>query len=137
MENMKTTNLILFTAALAATLTAVNVPAQYQPTGADGITASPKLRQMLNERQAASRPSVLVPTVITVTSVNPGSKSITASPKVRQMLAGQKVIVSGAPYAEVATAGYEPNSPDGIAASPKVRQRLSERTTEFMIAPLK
>ena len=41
-----------FTAALAGALFIIAGPAfaQYQPTGADGITASPKLRQVLDER---------------------------------------------------------------------------------------
>ena len=119
---------------LAAVLTALNAPAQYQPTGPDGITASPKVRQMLDERRA-SRPTVFAPTV-TVTSNN-ASDGITASPKVRQMMAGQKVIVSNSPLTEVANVGYRPTGSDGITASPKLRQQLGERAAEFMIAPLK
>ena len=38
--------------------------AQYNPTGDDGITASPKLRAQLNERKAARNPvSVTIPTM--------------------------------------------------------------------------
>ena len=133
-NNMKTTNKVLFTVTLAAILTALNALAQYQPTGPDGITASPKVRQMLNERPA-SRPTMLAPTV-TVTSKN-ASEGITASPKVRQMMAGQKVIVSNTPMTEVANVGYRATGSDGITASPKLRQQLGERAAEFMIAPLK
>ena len=59
---MKTTNASIrmfrssrFTLAaiLIATVTAAaSATAQYKPTGDDGITASPKLRQQLNERRA-------------------------------------------------------------------------------------
>ena len=133
-NNMKTTNRVLFTVTLAAILTALNAPAQYQPTGRDGITASPKVRQMLNERPA-SRPTVLAPTV-TVTSNN-ASEGITASPKFRQIMAAQKRIISNAPSTEVANVGYRPTGSDGITASPKLRQQLGERAAEFIIAPLK
>lgn len=133
---MKNLNKVLFTAALAATLSlASNASAQYKPTGDDGITASPKVRQMLNERAAATRVAATTPSV-TVTYRNPAD-GITASPKVRQMLAERKVVVGAAPQTEVAAAGYRPTGADGITASPKLRQQLNERGTQFMIAPLK
>ena len=133
---MTTKNKASLAAAMAASLTTINVYAQYQVTGNDGITASPKVRQMLNERHAVPGPSILVP-VVTVRPANAAATGITASPKVNQMLDGQKVIVNQAPSAEVAIAGYQPNVPDGVAASPKVRQQLSQRAPEYIIAPLK
>jgi hypothetical protein len=48
---MKNLNNILFVAAVAASSSlANNGSAQYKPTGDDGITASPKLRQQLDQR---------------------------------------------------------------------------------------
>ena len=133
---MKNLNKILFATVLAATFSlARNASAQYKPTGDDGITASPKVRQMLNERAAATRVASATPSV-TVTYRNPAD-GVTASPKVRQMLAERKVVVSGTPSAEVASAGYRATGADGITASPKLRQQLDERTTQVMIAPLK
>jgi hypothetical protein len=41
-------------AVIALFLFAVPAIGQYKPTGDDGITASPKVRQMLNERKLAS-----------------------------------------------------------------------------------
>jgi hypothetical protein len=134
---MNNLNKILFAAALAATVSlANNASAQYKPTGDDGITASPKVRQMLNERAAAAHPAPSI-SVATVTTRTPGLDGVAASPKVRQMLAERKVAVSGTPSAEVASAGYRATGADGIAASPKLRQQLNERGATYMIAPVK
>jgi hypothetical protein len=133
---MKNLNKVLFAAAIAATVGLANTAsAQYKPTGDDGITASPKVRQMLNERAAATRVAPVTPSV-TITYRNP-AEGVTASPKVLQMLAERKVVVSGSPSTDVAAAGYRPTGADGITASPKLRQQLDERSTQIMIAPLK
>ncbi len=136
---MKNLNSILFGAAVAATLSLVTTAgAQYKATGDDGITASPKVRQMLNARPAATRIAVETPSV-TVTYRNPAA-GITASPKAQQLLAERRVVVSSSPAAEVASAGNRTTGGnDGIAASPKLRQQLDERTTSapITIAPLK
>jgi hypothetical protein len=133
---MTNLNKVLFATALAATISlATNASAQYRPTDGDGIAASPKVRQMLNERAAATRVVPATPTV-TVTYRNP-AEGLTASPKARQMLAERKVVITGAPAMEVAAARYTPASPDGITASPKVRSQLNERPTTILIAPLK
>ncbi len=133
---MKNLNNVLFAAAIAATVSLANTAsAQFKPTGDDGITASPKVRQMFNERAAATRVAPSTPSV-TVTYRNPAD-GVTASPKVRQMLAERKIVVSGAPSTEVAAAVYRPTAADGVTASPKLRQQLDERNTQIMIAPLK
>ena len=133
---MKNLNKVLFAAAMVATVSlATTASAQYKPTGDDGVTASPKVRQMLNERAAARR--VAPPTEsVTVTYRNPAD-GVTASPKVRQMLADRKVVVGGARQTEVASAVYRPTGADGITASPKLREQLNSRGTPIMIAPLK
>lgn len=46
---MKTTNIIAALAGLALFSFAGSVQAQYKPTGDDGITASPRLRQQLDD----------------------------------------------------------------------------------------
>jgi hypothetical protein len=133
---MKNLNKALLGAAIAATLSLANTAsAQYTPTGDDGITASPKVRQMLDERAASSR---IAPanTTVAVTYRNPAD-GITASPKVRQMLAERRVVVSGAASIEVAAAGYRPTGADSITASPKLREQLNARSTAIMVAPLK
>jgi hypothetical protein len=58
---MKTirTPLMIATALVAITVTTA-VNAQYKPAGNDGISASPKVRQMLNERKASPAPAVTV-----------------------------------------------------------------------------
>ncbi len=52
MNNM----LVAALAGLALALVASSAQAQYKPTGDDGITASPKLRQQLDERSARTAP---------------------------------------------------------------------------------
>ena len=133
---MKNLNSILFAAAIAATIgLANNANAQFKPTTGDGIAASPKVRQMLNERAAKARVAPATPAV-TVTYGNPGD-GVTASPRVRQMLNEQKVVISQTPSTEVAVVGYGSRGAEGIAASPKLRQQLNERSSPIIIAPLK
>lgn len=136
-------NQILFATILAGTIAlASSASAQYRAIGDDGIAASPKVRQMLNERQAAKAASLAsakstTPTVASAGYRATGDDGITASPKVRQMLAERKVVVTGAPSAEVASAGYRAVGADGIAASPKLRQQLDQRNATIMVAPVK
>jgi len=130
---MKNLNRILFATAFAASFSLVtNASAQFKPATDDSIAASPKVRQMLNERAAAAT----VGSAGMVTYRN-SADGVTASPKVRQMLAERKVVVSGAPATEVASAGYRDTGADGITASPKLRAQLDERSTAILIAPLK
>lgn len=134
---MKNLNKVVFAAAIAATLSLANsASAQYKPTGDDGITASPKIRQLLNERAAATLAAAVSTPSMTVTYRNP-AEGVTASPKVYQMLAERKVVLSEAPATEVAASGYRPTGTDGITASPKLREQLNERGTQVIIAPLK
>ena len=136
-KNMNNMNKVLFAAALAATFSlANNASAQYKPTGADGITASPKVRQMLNERAAAATVAPAVSSV-TVTYRTPNLEGVTVSPKVRQMLAERKVVVDSTTATEVAFVGYRATGADGVTASPKLRQQLDERNEQIIIAPLK
>lgn len=133
---MKNLNRILFAAALAASFSlANNASAQFKPATDDGIAASPKVRQMLNERTAVAGPIVSAPAPM-VTYRNPAD-GVAASPKVLQRLAERQVVVSGAPAADAASAAYRPTGADGITASPKLREQLRERGTPIVIAPLK
>ena len=128
---------ILFAAAFAASLILVSTAnAQYKPTGDDGITASPKVRQMLDEKAAAKRVAAVAPSV-TITHQKVPDR-IAASPAVRQRLAERKFLVNGTSSTEVAAVGYRATGADGITASPAVRQKLDERRgSQFMIAPVK
>ena len=115
----------------------------YQPTGEDGITASPKMRQLLDERAAMNQ------TNSNVTPVNGpaagslpfGDEGIAASPKIRQMLNEEDASVyAQIKYDQVAfkSAGYRATGDDGVTASPKMRQMLNERGQgETQVAPLK
>ena len=141
---MKNLNKITLIVALAAMFSLANQAsaqssAGYRPTGDDGITASPRLRQQLNERKhVASAPSA---TVASVGYKPTGDDGIAASPKFRQMLDERKAGASTPSTVStgVASVGYQPTGPDGITASPKLRQQLNERAdqSQFMIAPLK
>jgi hypothetical protein len=59
MKKMNNT-LIAALAGLALALVASSAQAQYKPTGDDGITASPKVRQQLDERRARTTPVAAV-----------------------------------------------------------------------------
>ncbi len=132
---MKTLNKILFAAALTATFSLANrAGAQYKPVGDDGISASPKVRQMLNERKSApSTTSTVASSFSPQAGANDG---IAASPKLRRTLNERKTVAS-TPSTSVASVGYKPVGDDGIVASPKLRQQLNARSTQFMVAPLK
>jgi hypothetical protein len=128
---MKKTLILAVAVAGVFTLTA---NAQYRPTGEDGITASPRLRQQLNEqKKVASTPSA---TAVSVGYKIAADDGIAASPRLRQQLNERKTVVS-VPSSAVASVGYKPTGNDGITASPKLREQLNEHGSEFMIAPLK
>jgi hypothetical protein len=137
---MKTTMKTLVAAALtAAFIPVIQANAQYQPPGEDGITASPKVRQFLNERKASAQMAV---TPAPATSAQPVPEAdIAASPKVHQQLAEQQ----RAPAARTNTpaiassrsVGYRATGDDGITASPKVREQLNARGAQIEIAPIK
>jgi hypothetical protein len=126
-------NLILSSLLGILCVTAAQTWAQSQVVGDDGIAASPKVRQMLNERNASIAASTTTapaayPTVAT-------DDQLAASPKVRMMLNEQAKTPLLSPASEYV--GYQPTGPDGIAASPKVRQMMDERPVTVEIAPLK
>ena len=128
---MKNLSNILSVAVLAGMFSLANrVNAQY--IGEDGIAASPKLRQMLNERKSGS-----TTTSQSVASVStPSEDRIALSPRARQMLNESRVVASTSSTA-TASAGYQLKGEDGITASPKGRQQLNERGAHFMVAPVK
>ena len=78
--------LVIATATAAAVIFTTSTSAQYWPVGDDGIAASPKVRQALNERE---RSATVVPTSTAVASVGyraVGDDGIAASPKLRGQL---------------------------------------------------
>lgn len=128
---MKNSNrLLIAAAALALFASAGQIKAQSQAVGDDGIAASPKVRQMLNERKARAA----VPEQVTIDLIVPQA-TIAASPKVQQMRNERMP----APVLQVGpeTASYRATGSDGITASPKVRAMLDERKQTVEIAPLK
>lgn len=96
-----------------------------------GITASPKVRAMLDERCKSQCVSPAHLTVSTITQ----QAVVAGTPKVQQMRAERvpTTVIQAAPE----TAGYRPTGPDGITASPKVRAMLDERAQSVELAPLK
>lgn len=132
MKNMKA---FLIVAALAATFSVTSrANAQNQLAGDDGIAASPKFRQFLNEhKKVANTPSA---TVAAVGYQATGDDGIAASPRMRQQINERKTVAS-TPSTTVTSVGYQPTGADGITASPKRRQQLNEHSTQFMVAPLK
>ncbi len=131
-------SLVTAAAALVILASASQSQAQYRPTGDDGITASPKARQFLNERKPAVKADVSSMQVSTIRTTWDGS--ITASPKAHEILAKRVAVPATSAGSELASrdAGYQPTGADGVTASPKMREALNERgTATFQIAPIK
>jgi hypothetical protein len=133
---MKNTNHLVILAAVTLLLASTTPSkAQYQAVGDDGIAASPKVRQMLNERKAAP---ITPGDAAQVVNSKPASEyKIVASPKVRQMLNEQAAFKAASTVTSTPVVGYQAVGDDGIAASPKLREMLKERSPAIQIAPLK
>ncbi len=105
-------NRILLAAATAATFALVS-----QALADDGIAASPKARQMLNDRNATANAATTVTAGASYEVATPGANA-TASPKVRQMFADQaKSTLASSGDTLVSRA-------DGIAASPIIHLKI-------------
>jgi hypothetical protein len=132
----KMNKLVITSIAMATLIPALHANAQYKATGDDGITASPRLRQRLNEQGMVS-PSVAASTDnVAYVPATPGR--IAASPRARaQMDERNLVAVTVSPVATVAT--RKTRSPvDGIAASPKLLEQMRDRVgmPQVDIAPI-
>ena len=97
----------------------------------DSIAASPKVRAMLDERNANCCATQQKVVTTTITS----QATLAGSPKVQQMRRERPMTTAGLEGSEVA--GYKATGSDGITASPKVRAMLDERRQTVEIAPLK
>jgi len=97
----------------------------------DGITASPKVRAMLDERNARCCPAQTQVTTYQTTR----QTDVAASPRVQQMRSERTAASLAQENTE--TAGYRPTGADGITASPRTRAMLDERRQTVEIAPLK
>ena len=87
--------IVIAAATAAVALIATSASAQYRAVGDDGIAASPKVRQMLDER---ARSAAVSPSTRSVAYRAVGDDGIAASPKLRQMMAER-------PRSTVATTG--------------------------------
>ena len=133
----KQNRLAIVTLTAIASMFIGQARAQYRAVGDDGIAASPKVRQMLNERRAAAQAAEAGSTSVASVGYRAvGDDGIAASPKVRQMLDERKA-AAGARSGGGAYAGYRAVGKDSIAASPKVRQQLDERAKQYAVAPVK
>lgn len=128
---MKKTILLAVAVAGMSTLAA---SAQYGPTGEDGIAASPKFRQFLNEsgkRMMKGTPSTAVASVGYRAT---GRDGITASPRLRQIIDDSRGVASTGPtidYAQAPRPTMSPKDPRFEAAWRANAER------EFQVAPLK
>src|SRR6266446_512579 len=101
---MKTTNKFLLSAFSAAALFSLAGNVQAQATGDDGITASPKMRAILNERKTTASDST-APRVAGYQAR--GEDGIAASPRMRAMLNERKV-APGVPSDSARIVSYQP-----------------------------
>ena len=126
-QTVKTTKKLL----IIATFTVAFTPAIRILADDDGIAASPKVRQMLDEQKAMKHTATAPAVAVNVT--RPADDGIAASPKLREQLNERKAVSSSTAVAVSATRVKD----DGIAASPKLREQLNERGARFEIAPIK
>jgi hypothetical protein len=124
---MKNIDKLLFVAALATSFgLASRAGAQYRIDTEDGIAASPKLRQMMDDRNSAAI-IVVPPATPNVPVTDPNlPEGVAASPKIEQMQSNQ-LVESPVVADETGPVGYQAAGPDGIAASPKLRQQLEDQ----------
>ncbi len=119
---------ILFAFAIATTLgIATHANAQFKVNEDDGIAASPRVRQMLNERKASKAAAAILkiaPTTDLYAGYRAvGSDGIAASPKVRQMLDEQRVSrIVTTPSQETVIAGYRPVGHHSFSECPPATQ---------------
>jgi len=134
MKKMQTVRIAVLTVAIIAP--AMAAKAQSLATTDDGIAASPKVRQRLEERRATFRVHSSSP--IQASTTQPASDGIAASPKVRTQLdaryAAARSVSSQSSLASSTTRAPS----DGIAASPKLREQLDERAlrSHIEVAPI-
>lgn len=107
--------------------------AQSQMSGPNGLAASPKVRQALNERPGQT--SVVAPHQARHTATIAPAGYLAASPKVQAM--ARENAKSGVAANAAIMVASTPVRADGIAASPKLREQMNERSMQFQIAPLK
>jgi hypothetical protein len=130
---MKIINRILKAGTMVAALTLVaGAQAGHQVICEDGVVASPKVRQMLNDRQP-----ILAADGRGAASYEPRSAAAPfAPPKVRQM-ANERVTFDAPPAPVDVIVSYRAQGPDGITASPKVREQLESGPVTIEIAPVR
>lgn len=123
---MKNLNQILFAAVIATTLSlASQVNAQYKINEDDGIAASPRLRQQLNERKAsATAAAIASKNHATATVASAGyrvteSDGIAASPKTRQLLNEEARRSTAAPASTAVASALDIRPPERTASRPR------------------
>ncbi len=127
---------IIAAATAAVVISILPASAQYRAVADDGIAASPKVRQMLDEHARSAAMAQVTPAV-GYRAV--GTDGIAASPKLRAALDERSSYVAVAePATAIAAAGYRATGQDGITASPKLREQLGGGSEQqFQIAPVK
>ena len=127
-------NRILLAAAVTVILGSMSqAMAQSQMSGPNGMAASPKVRQSLSERPAQITTSA--PGALPVGAQSRHANTLAGPPRAQQMARDNaKSEVAGGTQVVVAS---NQRTDDGIAASPKLREQMNERSMRFEIAPLK
>ncbi len=110
--------------------------AQFKVNEEDGIAASPRMRQALNEHKASAKVTAVSPAKHTCCTIASAGDRIAASPRLRQQLDDAKK-TSVAASSTMTTVGYQATGKDGITASPRLRQQLEETPTTILVAPVK
>ena len=132
---MKNTNRFLVLAAAAIFLaSASQSQAQYRAVGDDGIAASPKFRQFLNERGKSMVKGAPSAAVASVGYRATGRDGLTASPKLRQMIDDSRGVASTGPTIDYVHAPRPTMSPKDPRFEAAWRANAEK---QFQVAPMK
>jgi len=155
MKRSNTITILVIAAVAASVGLADHAVAQYRADSCDGIAASPKVRQMMEDKRTPAVPNedvvvqngsdVYVPAPTgriepapqsppppppeTVPPPPPGAPPVVETYGTYQPTYGYVDAEACAPV------GYQATGPDGIAASPKVRKQIDEQHPALVVLP--
>ena len=99
----------------------------------DGVSASPKLQQQMNEQKA---PKMNVQYATSASWCGGcGVNDAVTSPRLKQQMTENKATSCAPRSKETVSTTARPN--DGVSASPKLRAQLQDQSAQFEIAPVK
>jgi len=133
---MKSLNKVLLVSATVAALSVVaQTTPQYQRVADDGIAASPRLRQFLNENGERMVKDMPATAASPVGYQAMSEDNIAASPRLREFLNDGRIMSDTPSTPALHEDSYRSTDESGVTASPRLREQLNERRAPLMGAP--